>query len=163
MTVQMTRMTFALLLLAACGGDSYSPTQPATPAPPVPTPVSGRSITADYKLGVYTEGGSGVEEVQVLLDGVVLCTGDLASYWDQDGKCQLGSLGTLTVGRHTLAVKVTRQDVSPTRYDVDNRVDVVLTVDGATVDSQRALWEEQLTLATGEAWTGVFEIREWRG
>src|SRR5687768_15747972 len=161
----MVTVAVALLVLAACGDDnSYSPTAPPTPAPPPPAPVpSGSSVTANYTLGVYTEGGSGVEEVQVFIDGGIICTGNLQGYWDYDGLCNSGDLGTLAAGRHTLTVKVTRQAVSPTRYDVSNRVEVVLKVDGVTVDSQRASWEESVTLATGDAWTGVFEIRAWRG
>lgn len=154
-----TMLAMAVVVMAACDGDrGYSPTAP--PPPPPPPVSSGSSVTANYTLGVY-HNQAGVEEVQVLLDGVVLCTGSLQGYWDYDGACNYGDLGILAVGRHTLAVRIARQAVSPTRYDVSNRVELVLKADGVTVDSQGAFWEESVTLATGQAWTGAFDIREW--
>lgn len=69
----------------------------------------------------------------------------------------------LEEGRHTLALRVTRQAVSPATYHVSGRVEAVHQVNGVNVDAQGASWEESVTLATGDAWTGVFEIRAWRG
>jgi hypothetical protein len=155
----MTKGAVALLVLAACGGNnSYSPTAPPAPSPP-PT-VS--SVTASYSLEAYRDSGGGVEAVQVLLDGVVVCTGGLGSYWDPYDVCNGGDLGSLAVGRHTLSFRVTSQGVSPTSYEVHARV-VVIKRDGATEKSQGASWDEEVTLATGSTWTGAFDIREWAG
>lgn len=160
------KLAVALVVLAACGGgNSYSPTAPPTPAPlpPPPPPPTGSSVTGSYSLEAYSSSGAGVEEVQVLLDGVVLCTGPLGSYWDPYAPCNgPGDLGSLAVGRHTLSFRITSQGVPPRSYEVHARVKVVKR-DGGTEQSQAASWDEEVTLATGSTWTGVFEIREWAG
>src|SRR5687768_449683 len=66
-------------------------------------------------------------------------------------------------GRHRLSLKVTRQAVSPATYRLSGRVEAVHKVNGVNVDAQSASCEESVTLATGDAWTGTFEIRAWRG
>lgn len=152
----LMKVTVALLVLAACGGDSYSPTQPPTPSPAPPT------VTANYTFAFPYYSSPRPHEVQVLLDGVVLFSGPLLADYYEDYYLS-GDLGALAVGRHTLGLKVTRQDPSPTTYLVSARVEAVRKVNSVTVESQGASWEEHVSLATGDAWTGVFEIREWRG
>jgi hypothetical protein len=153
----MTKIAAALLILAACGGNSYSPTQPSTALPLPPPPPPGGSVTGGYSLDFRSESGAGVEEVQVLLDGVVICTGMMLSAWDYGDSCNSGNLGPLAVGRHALSVRVTRAPISPTLYLLSGGV--TFAADGVTAKTI-ATWNESVSLAMGEAWTGIFEIQE---
>ncbi len=149
----------AFLVLAACGGDSYTPTEARILPSPSP-PVS--AVTATFTFAFPYYASPRPHDVEVPLDGVVRFSGPLQAHYYEDYYLS-GDLGALAAGRHTLSLKVTRQDPSPTTYLVSARVEAVHRVNGVPVDSQGATWEEHATLATGAAWTGVFEIREWRG
>lgn len=161
-----TNVATALLVLAACSGDGYKPTAPRTPAPPdptPPTPITGEATaTGTYTVELWDADAVGEREVQVFLDGAVLCTGPLVSDpWNYDGVCDHGRLGTLAAGRHELAVRIIRQKASPTTYDVDVSVALVLRANGVPVKQRRESWQESITLATGDSWRGAFRIREW--
>ncbi len=162
MKAPKTKVAVALLILAACDGTNESPTHPWLPRVGV--------VTANYHLSLHGDPVQPLREVQVLADGVVVYSGPpmgsgIYDFYYDDPWFVSGDLGTLTLeaGRHTLALRVTRQAVSPTTYHVSARVEAVHKVNGVTVDTQGASWEESVTLATGDAWTGVYEIREWRG
>jgi hypothetical protein len=157
MKAPMMKIAAALLIMAACGGDGYSPTQPSTPLPLPPPPPPGGSVTGGYSLDFWSESGAGVEEVQVLLDGVMICTGMMLGKWDYGDSCNSGNLGRLAVGRHALSVRVTRAPISPTLYQVSGGV--AFAADGVTAKTI-ATWNEPVSLAIGEAWTGLFEIQE---
>ena len=152
MKARMTMQAIAIVLLAACGGDGgYSPTAPPTLAPPPPV----GSVAGGYSLVVnWLPPEPGDTEGQILLDGAALYTGPLltCSPWDY-GSCapaHSGTWGELTSGRHTLSLRVTRQGFSPARYSVSGEI--------WSYQRQAAVWNEEVTLATGEAWTIEFEV-----
>jgi hypothetical protein len=161
MKAPITKAAIAFVVLAACDGAQESPTHPWLP------PVS--VVTANYLLRIYGDPVQPLQEVQVLADGVVIYSGPLMGrglydfYYDDPWHVS-GDLGTLPLeaGRHMLSLRVTRQAASPSTYHVSGRIEAVRKVDGITVDSQGASWDESVTLATGDSWTGVFEIRTWR-
>ena len=149
----------ALVIIAACSTDN-SPTQPSLVLP------RGSVVHGNYQVTIGVESGSFPEEVQVLADRVLIYSGPLmgGGYYFEP-RFVSGDLGpiALDAGRHTLSVRVTRLATSPTTYHVSGRVEALHQVNGVNVDSQGASWEESVTLTTGQAWTGVFEIRAWRG
>lgn len=142
----------ALLVLTACSGNSFGPTAPSTPSLPRPAAPTGGSVADTYSLEVYARSGAGIGDVQVFLDGVVVCTGGLGSYWDNYDVCNGGGLGSLAVGRHAFAFTATQEGLSQTGFHVSAHI---------VVNSQRiASWQEEVTLATGETWTREFVVEK---
>jgi hypothetical protein len=142
----------ALLVLAACGGDSdYSPTAPT----PSPSPPPTGSLAGGFSLGFnWLPPHPGNPEGQILLDGVALYSGPLltCSPWDTGGCAPRHSSAwtEISPGRHTLSVRVTRQGISPASYSVSGEI--------WSYQRQAAAWNEEVTLATGDAWTVDFEV-----
>lgn len=156
MTTLMSKVPAALLglaVLAACGGDNrnYSPTAPPIPAAqPTPTPQSSSKVI--YFLSLRHDSEMRSPEAQILIDDIVLFSGPMftGSPWDDGPTTVSGSLESLPAGRHTVTLEITRQDLSPDTY----RLTAIVNLGTQQLGS----WHEPVTLATGGAWTGEFEL-----
>lgn len=154
MKAPMTLVAVAVLVLAACSGDhSQSPT-----AVPISTSPPG-SITGSYFLNLNQDAGTRPLDVELQVDGVVLYSGPLftGSPWDYHVSPLFlsGTVSGLDAGRHTLTLRVIRQENSPERYRVSAHIQVGT--------QQIAIWDESATLATGSSWTGEFVLGDASG
>jgi hypothetical protein len=157
-----TVLAIGAVLLAACdGGGGYNPT-----LPPAPTPTPTYVVAGTYVIYLGNEESDYPTEVQVLLDSAVIYTGPLLrsfyySYYPDDPPFVSGRLGSLSTGRHTLSLRILETAHGRETFSLSGRLELTLEINGWTVDSQGASWEESVRLGAGEAWTGEFEIRDW--
>lgn len=155
----------ASLILASCDGQGYSPTQPLTTSPPPPPPPPGSaSVRSSFAVFLGPDSGKKPEKVQVFVDGAKVYSGPM----QEQGPWGYGpypydvadQIETPAIGHHTLTLELTRPAVSPETYALYAEVAISREDNGLVLYS--AHWNAAVTLATGEAWTGTFEIlEEW--
>jgi hypothetical protein len=154
-----TVLAIGAVLLAACDGDGgYNPT-----LPPAPTPTPTSVVAGTYVIYLGNEESDYPTEVQVLLDSAVIWSGPLlrSFYYPDDPPFVSGRLGSLSTGRHTLSLRILETAHGRETFSLWGRLELTLYINGQTVDSQGASWEESVRLGVGEVWTGEFEIRDW--
>lgn len=161
-------------LQTACDGTRH-PTAVAPPDPNRPQPPAPAVQSLSYiLLAEPFRGKPYPEAAEVLLDGEVIWEGDIPpissgysgyySYYYTQPSNFSGAVADrpLAPGRHTIAIRITKQPVSGRRYFISGRVDLYWNI-GRT--QRIATWEqEDVRLVTGAtSWESAFFIPETPG
>jgi hypothetical protein len=158
-----------LLLVAACSDDNSNVAGPAPPPPPPPPPATQpvvTSVTGYFGLCLSPDSGRQPKEVKVHLDGVRQFSGPMNR--DQFGEVCVarGPLYSVRrsgiavgVGRHKLRLSMTRPGASPDQYELRGFFGLEWRFSNGEVRGRSVGdWRQSLTLATGDTWTGTFDV-----